>query len=194
MICKENTEAHKIWHKDKLYNIYAPESWIRLFIVIARFCCFISAYYNVIQIVQLSNGIFLLKRVSRYGRCFMIDSGSKGCPEQESAGCHFGTLGRNFLRAKTKWPPNISRSNLIFQLMEPGTSVIPHFYVILTEQSISCIILMTQGHLQGQKDNFKVKEVKIQFLTNKDRNMCNTSFTWDFIWKWMYVIILLIQG
>ena len=134
-----------------------------------------------IHIVQLSNGIFLLKRVSRYGRCFMIDSGSKGCPEQESAGCHFGTLGRNFLRAKTKWPPNISRYNMIFQLMKPGTSVIPHFYVILTGQSISCIILMTQGHLQGQKDNFKVKEAKIQFLTNKDKNMCNTSFTWDFI-------------
>ena len=30
----------------------------------------------------------------------MIDSGSKGCPEQESAGCHFGTLGRNFLGEK----------------------------------------------------------------------------------------------
>ena len=145
-------------------------------------------------LVQLSNGIFLLKRVSRYGRCFMIDSGSKGCPEQESAGCHFGTLGRNFLRTKTKWPPNISRSSMIFQLMEPGTSVIPHFYVILTEQSIFSIIFMTQGHLQGQKDNFKVKEAKIQFLTNKDRNMCNTSFTWDFIRKWMYGIILLIQG
>ena len=82
----------------------------------------------------------------------MIDSGSKGCPEQESAGCHFGTLGRNFLRAKTKWPPNISRSNMIFQQMKP-----PHFRVILTGQSISGIILMTQGHLQGQKDNFKVK-------------------------------------
>ena len=107
---------------------------------------------------------FLLKRASRYGRCFMIDSGSKGCPEQESAGCHFGTLGRNFLRAKTKWPPNISRSNMIFQQMKPWTSVIPHFHVILTGQSISCIILMTQGHLQGQKDNFKVKEAKIPFL------------------------------
>ena len=32
----------------------------------------------------------------------MIDSGSKGCPEQESAGCHFGTLGRNFLKGKNK--------------------------------------------------------------------------------------------
>ena len=118
---------------------------------------------NSAKIVQLSNDIFLLKRVSRYGRCFMIDSGSKGCPEQESAGCHFGTLGRNFFEAKTKWPPNISRSNMIFQQMKPGTSVIPHFHVILTGQSISCIILMTQGHLQGQKDHFKVKEAKIPF-------------------------------
>ena len=142
---------------------------------------FYSYLQNRHQLVQLSNGIFLLKRVSRYGRCFMIDSGSKGCPEQESAGCHFGTLGRNFLRAKTKWPPNISRSNMIFQQIKPGTSVIPHFYVILTGQYISCIILMTQGYLRGQKDNFKVKEAKIQFSTNKDRNMCNTSFTWDFI-------------
>ena len=83
---------------------------------------------------------------------------------------------------------------MIFQQMKPGTSVIPHFHVILTGQSIFCIILMTQGHLQGQKDNFKVKEAKIQFLKNKDKNMCNTSFTWDFIWKWMYGIILLIQG
>ena len=58
---------------------------------------------------------------------------------------------------------------------------IPHFHVILTGQSISCIILMTQGHLQGQKVNFKVKQAIIPFLTNKDKNMCNTSFTWDFI-------------
>ena len=70
---------------------------------------------------------------------------------------------------------------MIFQQMKPGASVISHFHVILTGQSISCIILMTQCHLQGQKDNFKVKEAKIQFLPNKDRNMCNTSFTWDFI-------------
>ena len=97
---------------------------------------------DALLLVQLSNDIFLLKRVSRYGRCFMIDSGSKGCPEQESAGCHFGTLGRNFLRAKTKWPPNISRSNMIFQQMKPGTSVIAHFHVILTGQSISCNIFM----------------------------------------------------
>ena len=38
------------------------------------------------------------------------------------------------------------------QLMKLGTSVIPHFYVILTGQFISEII-----YLQGQKVNFKVK-------------------------------------
>ena len=38
-----------------------------------------------------------------------------------------------------------------------GTSVIPHFHMILTEQSISEIILIIQGHLQGQKLNFIVK-------------------------------------
>ena len=46
---------------------------------------------------------------------------------------------------------------MIFQQMKLGTSVIPHFYVILTEQSISEIIFNIQGHLQGQKVNFKVK-------------------------------------
>ena len=72
----------------------------------------------------------------------MINSGSKECPVQESAGCHFGTLGRNFTRAKTKWPPNIPRSSMIFQQMKPGTSVIPHFHMILTGQPISCIIFV----------------------------------------------------
>ena len=39
---------------------------------------------------------------------------------------------------------------MFFQQMELGTSVIPHFYVLLTGQSISEIILIIQGHLQGQ--------------------------------------------
>ena len=67
----------------------------------------------------------------------MIDSDTMGCPQQKSAGCHFGTLGRIFLGTKTKWPPDISRSNMIFQQMKPGTSVIPRFNVILSGQSIS---------------------------------------------------------
>ena len=46
---------------------------------------------------------------------------------------------------------------MIVQQMKPGTSVIPHFRVISTGQSISCIIFMTRGQLQGQKINFKVK-------------------------------------
>ena len=45
---------------------------------------------------------------------------------------------------------------MIFQEIKLGTSVIPHFHVIFTEQSISETILTIQGHLQGQKVNFKV--------------------------------------
>ena len=45
---------------------------------------------------------------------------------------------------------------MIFQQKRPGTSVIPHFHEIWTGQSISGIIFMTQGHLQGQNVNFKV--------------------------------------
>ena len=45
---------------------------------------------------------------------------------------------------------------MIFQEIKLGASVIPHFHVILTGQSISDIILIIQGHFQGQKVNFKV--------------------------------------
>ena len=48
-----------------------------------------------------------------------------------------------------------TRSNRNFQQIKPGTSVIPHFYVIFTGQSISEIILLIQGHSQGQKVDFK---------------------------------------
>ena len=50
---------------------------------------------------------------------------------------------------------SIARSNMSFQQMKLGTTVIPHFRVILTGQSISDIIFMT---LRGQKVNFKVKQ------------------------------------
>ena len=64
-----------------------------------------------------------------------------------------------------------------FLTNEASNKLIPHFHVIFTGQYISCIILMIQGHLQGQKVNFNVKQAKIPFLTNKEWNMCNTSFT-----------------
>ena len=41
--------------------------------------------------------------------------------------------------------------------MKLGTSIIPHFRVILTGQSMSEIILIIQGRLQGHKVNFKIK-------------------------------------
>ena len=58
-----------------------------------------------------------------------------------------------------------------------GASVIPHFRVILTRQSISEIIVFIQSDHQGQKVNFNVKWEKISFLTNTARNViCNTFF------------------
>ena len=66
----------------------------------------------------------------------MNDSDTMRCLQQKSAGCRFRTLGRNSVRAKTKWPLDISRSDIFF-FMRPGTSVIPHVHVIFTEQSIS---------------------------------------------------------
>ena len=43
---------------------------------------------------------------------------------------------------------------MIFQLR---ASVFSNFYVISTGQSISDIMLIIQGHLQGQKVNFSIK-------------------------------------
>ena len=68
-----------------------------------------------------------------------------------------------FFKGENKMAAKYVRANMIFQQMKSGTSVIPHFHVILTGQSISCIIFMTQGHLEGQKVNFKVKQAKYHF-------------------------------
>ena len=59
--------------------------------------------------------------------------------------------------------------NMIFRKMKEGTSVIPVFDVILIQESIpdyfSWLFLIIQGHLQGQKVNFKVKSAKIWLST-----------------------------
>ena len=46
---------------------------------------------------------------------------------------------------------------MIVQQMKPGTSVIPHFRVILSEKSIYGIILLIQGHFHSRKVISKVK-------------------------------------
>ena len=61
--------------------------------------------------------------------------------------------------------------------------VIPLFHGILSRKSISGIILMIQGHLQGQEVNFKVKLIKMSFLTTTIRNKCNNSFWCDFDYR-----------
>ena len=48
------------------------------------------------------------------------------------------------------------------------TSVIPRFRVILTGKFISNVILITQGHFQGQNVNFKVKLAK-KMIFSKDK-------------------------
>ena len=46
----------------------------------------------------------------------------------------------------------------------------------LTGHSISDIILIIQCHLQGQRGQFQGEVRENTFLTNKARNMCNTSY------------------
>ena len=46
-----------------------------------------------------------------------------------------------------------------FSRNEARTSVITHFHVILNGQSISETIFVFQGHLQGQKVNFKQEKI-----------------------------------
>ena len=45
---------------------------------------------------------------------------------------------------------------MIFQQMNLETSAILQFHLILTGKSISEIILIIQGYLQGEKVNFRV--------------------------------------
>ena len=55
--------------------------------------------------------------------------------------------------------------NKIFKKIKEGTNVIPLFNEILIQESIpdylSWLFLIFQGHLKGQKVNFKVKRAKI---------------------------------
>ena len=74
----------------------------------------------------------------------------------------------------------ISRSNIFIFKIELQTSVIPLFHLILTEKIISGFILLIEVHLQDQKVNFKVKLLKMSFLTSIIRNKYNNLFWCDF--------------
>ena len=83
----------------------------------------------------------------------------------------------------------------MFYQIKLRTSVIPLFHVIFTGKFISGVILMIQCHLEGQEVNFKVKLMKMSFLTNTTRNKCNKSFWCDFDYtESIYDIIMAIQG
>ena len=81
---------------------------------------------------------------------------------------------------KSKVKNQISRSNIFIFKIELQTSVIHVFHLIFTEKIIFGIILMSEVHLQGQKVNFKVKLLKMLFLTNIIRNKYNNLFWCDF--------------
>ena len=50
---------------------------------------------------------------------------------------------------------------MIFQQIKLGTTVIPHFHVIVTRKCISYIIFMIQCHLNGQKVKYQGQLSKI---------------------------------
>ena len=81
---------------------------------------------------------------------------------------------------KSKVKVKISKSNIFIFKIELQTSVIPLFHLILIKKIIFGIILMIEVHLQGQKDNFKVKLLKMSFLTNIIRKKYNNLFWCDF--------------
>ena len=83
---------------------------------------------------------------------------------------------------------------MIFQQINPGTSVIPHFYVILTGQSISCIVFMTQGPCQDQKSISRSNKQKYHFKEIK-LGTCVIPLSHGILSeKSIYGILLLIQG
>ena len=61
---------------------------------------------------------------------------------------------------------------MTFQQMKLDTNVIPPFHVIFTRQFISCIIFMTQGHLQGHKVKFQGQLSKITIFLQIELGTC----------------------
>ena len=77
------------------------------------------------------------------------------CSSEANPGCC--PLGKDIFQPQGQMTLWLQGQIYIFQQMKPGTSVIPHFPVILTGKSIYVIILFIQCDLQVQKINFKVK-------------------------------------
>ena len=93
----------------------------------------------------------------------------------------------DFLRAKTKWPPDISRSNImIYQQMKPGTSKFrPTSFSCDFDWEIHFLHYFYDIRLFSKsKSQFQGQISKIPFLTIKARNICVIPlFLWDFVWK-----------
>ena len=74
--------------------------------------------------------------------------------------------------------------------MKPGTSVIPHFHVILTGQSISCIIFMI---FNVKTSISRSNKQKYSFYQNKLGTCVIPLFRWILSEKSIYGISLVIQ-
>ena len=64
----------------------------------------------------------------------------------------------------------------------------------MTGKFFSGITLMIQGYPQGQKVNFKIKLLKMLFLTNTIRDKCNDFFGVILTTESIYQIIMVTQG
>ena len=72
---------------------------------------------------------------------------------------------------------------MIVRQIKVGTSVIPLFRILLIGKFINFLYyfndstssLMSKGQSKGQK-------IEICFLSNTVKELCNTSFAWDFDW------------
>ena len=112
-----------------------------------------------------------------------MDYNSSGVLWSISAGYQENILERFEKNDKIQGQSSNFKVKYNFFFIELQTSVIPLFHQIFTEKIIFGIILMIQAHLQGQKVNFKVKFLKMSFLTNIIRNKYNNSFWCDFDYK-----------
>ena len=74
----------------------------------------------------------------------MVDSGSKDVLSRNQA-VPLWYPWAEFFKGKNNMAARYLKVKYIFLTNEAGTSVIPHFHVILTGQSVSCILFMVKS-------------------------------------------------
>ena len=87
----------------------------------------------------------------------MIDSDIMGCPQQKSAGCHFGTFGRSFFKGKNKMAARYFKIKYVFSTNEARNKFNTSFSCdfdwaihVLYYVYESSLFLRSQSLFQGQ--------------------------------------------